>query len=132
MANKQTFKVSISRNSHDMVSISIVDDASGIEFVDIEMDLATYGATITGLSRQAATGVVRGLEHVGKTLVRESRSIFCPLKNASREEQREWLREHGKEDGWIVDTYLGSQSSVGYVEGGVMLNYSVRKYVEAA
>jgi hypothetical protein len=123
-------KVTISRNSHDMVRISFRDVASGIEFAEASMTVEAYGYAITGLSEQEADLEVRGLEYVGKQRVTESREIVCPLKTYDRKELSAWLSDHAQEEGWLVSTYLGSQSSVKYKDEGSILRYSVTKYVD--
>lgn len=122
-------KVTISRDNHDTVRISIVDDASGIEFVEAHMDCATFGMCITGMSYQEAKLEVRGLEWVGKKRVTENRSIVCPLETYKTDELSAWLKENAKEDGWLVSTYLGTRGSVQRTEAGTLLRYTVTKYV---
>jgi citrate lyase gamma subunit len=122
-------KVTISRSSDDMVRIRFEDQASGIEFAIVSMSVEAFGYAITGLSEQDAALEVRGLEHVGKTRVTERRQIECPLNAYDRSELSKWLMDHAKEDGWFVNTYLGSQSSVCRQDGKTILNYTVTKYV---
>jgi hypothetical protein len=42
----------------------------------------------------------------------------------------QWLQDNAQEEGWIIDHYLGSQSSIDHMDGKTFLNYSVHKYVE--
>lgn len=124
-------RVTITRDSNDIVRISFRDECSRIEFAEARMTVEDFGFAITGLAEQPASVEVRGLEYVGKRQVNESRSIECPLKTYDREELSAWLMENAREDGWIVNGYLGSQGSVGYRDGKTILNYGVTKYVEA-
>jgi hypothetical protein len=126
--------VSISRNSNDQVNIRIHDSASGTEFVDIQMTLENYALLITGLSRVEATGDVRGLDRVGKHRVIEQRSVVCPLVDVwDKKVFRQWLIENCQEEGWELNSYLDSQTSVSNNKDGTKtLNYSVVKYVEDA
>lgn len=94
------------------------------------MSVETYGYAITGLSEQPGELEVRGLQWVGKTRVSEPRKIECPLDSHDRETLENWLKEHAKEEGWIVSTYLGSQKSIERVKGKTTLHYSVTKYIE--
>lgn len=125
--------ISISRDSRDKINIRIEDDVSGIRFIDVQMTLEDFAFAITGLSCQAVKGEVRGLENVGKTKVRESRSTLQveELKYKSRQEITEWLKSNCQEEGWILDTYLGSQSSFSHdSQGNMTIHYSVHKYVD--
>jgi hypothetical protein len=125
--------VSISRNSNDQVNIRIHDSASGAEFVDIQITLENYALLITGLSRVEATGDVRGLDKVGKQKVIEQRSVVCPLDGWDKKVFRHWLIENCQEEGWELNSYLDSQTSVSNNKDGTKtLNYSVVRYVEDA
>jgi len=124
-------KVTISRASDDMVRIRIRDEVSGIDFAEVSLTVEAYGYAVAGLSEQPGELEVRGLQWVGKKRITEQRQILCPLDTYNRDALEAWLRDNGKEDGWLVSTYLGSQKSVSRAAGGVLLNYSVTKYVDA-
>lgn len=124
--------ITINRASNGLVYIRLNDEASHIEFVDVAMTPHDFAEAVMGLAMQPVEGEVRGLENVGKNKIYEKRSIVCPLDTHKTSELVEWLRLNAQEEGWILDTYLGSQTSVGpYKEGGRRLNYAVIKYVEA-
>lgn len=123
-------KVTISRASDDMVRIRIRDDASGIEFAEVALSIESYGYVITGLAEQEGSLEVRGLELVGKRRITEQRIIECPLNTYDKGVLVSWLEENAQEQGWILNTYLGSQSSVVRNGDKLILNYSVTKYVE--
>lgn len=123
-------KVSISRDSSDRVNIRIQDCASRIQFVELSLSVEDYGYLITGLSNQEAEMEVRGLENVGKRSVTEPRVILCPVKSYSKEVLQQWLLDYAQEEGWTIDTYLGSQGSITHKEDGVLLSYRVYKYVQ--
>ena len=122
--------ISISRSSNDMVNLTLADEASGIQFVDMQISLSDYARIITGLSHVEIEGEVRGLENVGKLKVRETRRVICPLDTYDRSILREWLVTTQAEDGWTIDGYLGSQNSITQHEGRRVLNYAVYKFVE--
>ena len=122
-------KVTISRCSDDTIRIRFEDIASSIEFAEVTMTPEAFGSAITGLSSQDAELEVRGLQFVGKQRINELRQIECPLKTYDRKEMENWLRDNAQEDGWMVNTYLGSQSSIKHKDGKTILNYSVTKYV---
>ena len=61
----------------------------------------------------------------------ESRRTLCPLKSYDKDELVAWLKENAQEEGWTLDYYLGSQSSIMRTDNGTYLNYHVYKVVEA-
>lgn len=124
--------LTISRNSSDVVRIQITDDLSGATFAVVSMTPEAFGLAITGLSEQAASIEIRGLDVVGRRRITERRSIECPLDTYDRGALSAWLAENAKEDGWRIDTHLGSQSSVTRRDGKTVLNYRAIKYVDAA
>ena len=120
--------VSISKTNGDVVRIRLRDKASGIEFAVAEMSVEAFGHAITGLAEQPADIEVRGLQWVGMNRHSERRSIEYTGQRSDRKLMSEWLAENAKEDGWIVDTYLGSQGSVVHLDGKTILNYRVTRY----
>jgi len=133
MKTKLPLKLTISRpqcsNGRKYISIAIMDETSRIQFLDAEIELEAFAEVLTGLSYVPMKGELIGLEHIGKTRVAERREIVCPLKCYDRDKLAAWLEDNAQEEGWIVSTYLGSQSSVRRHEsGGQTLRYSVTKY----
>jgi hypothetical protein len=126
-------KINISRVSSNhregYISIRIQDEKSLVTFFDGEMSLTDFAQAITGFSDQPIPAEVRGLDFLGKTRVREDRTIECPLDTCKKEELEQWLHENAQEEGWTLNTYLGSQNSVKRTEGKTILRYSVTKYV---
>lgn len=123
-------KVTISRDSNDRVRIRFRDEASGIEFAEASLSVEAFGYAVTGLSEQEADLNVKGLQCVGKLRVFERREIDCPLDTYNKDVLSAWLKENAKEDGWILDAYLGSQNSISRRDGITVLRYGVIKYVE--
>lgn len=125
-------RLTISRNNFDVIKIAIRDEASRTEFVVAEMTPETLALAITGMSEIEVVLKVQHLDRVGKLRIIEARSIDCPLQSLEKEEMRAWLRANAQEDGWILDDYLGSQSSVSPLKDGkgYSLNYRVVKYVD--
>ena len=121
--------ITISRSSNDKINIRLRDKASGVSFVEFQMALEAFAFAVTGLGEVPGTMDVRGLEHVGKTRVSEPRRTICPLGDRARHVLEAWLAENAKEDGWVVDPYLGSQGSVTHEGDSVILNYRVTKYI---
>lgn len=124
--------VSIGRNSKDEIDLTFTDNASNVQFLDVRMTPEQFAMAITGLSGIEVQAEARGLKVVGMTKIRERRSIECPLDTYDRKALEDWLKEHGKEEGWTVDTYLGSQGSVARQGEKIILNYAVYRFEQAA
>jgi len=127
--------ITISRPSyHDgrkAIRITINDQASRIEFLDAEISMEDFAECLTGHGHQPIEIELRGMDVVGKTRVRETRTIEYTGSNSwEREVLEQWLQDNAQEEGWIIDHYLGSQSSIDHMDGKTFLNYSVHKYVE--
>lgn len=127
---KLSAAVTISRRSDGVITIEFVDQTSRIRFAEVEMSPEEFANAVTGFGYRPAKLTVTGLEFVGKVPLTESRTIEYPNKCYSRAEMSEWLKDNAREDGWFIDTYLGSQSSVIYRDGKTILNYTVTKYVD--
>ncbi len=133
-------KVTISRNSRDIVRILIKDTLSKVKVCEVSLSLEDYAQIITGLSEVEGDVEYGNLLAVGKQKVVESRQAFCPAKerySLPAEEAKAYLLEHCQEEGWTIDTYLGSKNSVTATctsngLSGYTINYKVYKYVEAS
>ena len=124
--------LTISRDSHNEINVTITDRASGIRFVELKMTPADFAIALTGQAYIDGEMRFRGLENVGKELVIEKREITAPLSTYDKEELRAWLVENAQEEGWILDSYLGSHGSVHRSGEATILRYSVRKYIARA
>lgn len=122
--------LTISRPSTGGVTISVRDEASGARFLEVSISHEEFSQALGALSSRPVSMVVRGLDVVGKTRITERRTVTAPGQAFSRDNWGAWLQENAQEDGWILDTYLGSQHSVGHKDGNTILNYSVFKYVD--
>jgi hypothetical protein len=125
--------ISISRvtsGGHDWIEIRIGDDASRIEFVEAKIEMEEYARLISGLSHQPCEIEVRGVNHIGKRKVSESRTAVAKIDTLGRKELQQWLIDNCQEEGWILDPYLGSQGSISRNDGKLLLRYSVYKFVE--
>ena len=122
--------ITIARGSDDVVRIYIEDDSSRTQFLEIKLDYESFARVITGLHGVECESLVHGLEYVGKKRVTENRSVVCPLDTYDREKFQQWIVDNCQEEGWLISSYLGSQSSVVHREGKTTLNYRVTKYVE--
>ncbi|MBQ0339640.1 hypothetical protein J9236_00095 [Providencia rettgeri] len=127
-------KLTISRPSYgddrEKINIVVKCDVSKLRFLSLEIDYADFAKCITGLSEVDCELEVSGLENVGKKRITEQRSVICPIKSYEKRVLRDWLINNKQEDGYILDPYLGSQSSIKMCDEGTVLNYRVIKYVE--
>lgn len=117
-------------NRPEVMTIEVTDRASNIQFLNLEVPLADFMKALTGQFLSTVSGEVLGLSEVGKTRVTEPREIVCPLTIYKREELREWLEANAQEDGWVIDSYLGSQGSISSHPDGTLLRYRVHKFIE--
>ena len=101
-------KISISRTTssewkEDKIHISIVDEKSGVEFLDAYMDLADFGACIAGASFRPFHEITVRPEKLGKT--REHKTEFVPIKYSgynreSRKKEAKTALRKFEVDGW--------------------------------
>jgi hypothetical protein len=127
-------KISIGRRSDGAIVITVQDESSHAQFLELEMTPENFALALTGLALTEARGTVRNLGSVGRHRIVETREAIYPRSSAydSREKMRAWLEANCQEDGWLLDTYLGSQSSVRRDEAGnVVLRYRVIRYADS-
>lgn len=126
-------KISITRPSfHDgreVIAIEIYDTASRTTFCKMQIGMADFAAALTGQSQVPAQIEVRGLANVGLLKVSESRTATVSGRFHDRKFLQQWLTENCQEDGWVIDSYLGSQRSITWSDENTILNYSVHKFV---
>lgn len=124
--------ISISRptygNGDKFIVITVTDDSSQARFIDVKIGYEQFTEALTGISGVEIDFDVRALSYVGMKMVREKRRILCQAPSYDRARQREWLEENAQEEGWFLDSYLGSQSSVSHTNEGTYLNYAVYRY----
>ena len=124
-------KVTISRNSNELINVYVEDTASSIRFLELTMTLTDFAMAITGHGYMPAVGEVHGLEFVGKRRVQEPRTVvYTGPDTYNRNLMADWLEQNCQEEGWMLDTYLGSQGSVQHNRGETTLHYRVIRYVD--
>ena len=122
-------ELGISRNSSGVITIRLADEASRVGFVEVSVTPEQFALAITGLCLSDVDVTCRGLDVVGKTVVKGRREIFCPIKSYDKKVFEQWLTDNAQEEGWKLSVYLGSQGSITYKDDGATLRYSVYKYV---
>lgn len=128
-------KVTISRinghSSEGCVEVEFEDDASHVRFAVASMSMLDYAKLFTGIASVECTIEVRGLDKVGKRKELQHREIECPLEEYDRKELSAWLAEHGKVEGWLVDSSIRNRASYRpNPNGGCTLRYMIYRYVD--
>lgn len=133
MANQLPCEITIGRNSRDVIGIEVMDARSRQLVARIEMTPADFAMALTGLAHIEATYKHGNLSVVGMKKVSETRSIeYVGDRFAAKDVMVEWLKANAAEEGWSIDSYLGSQNSVVHRDDKTLLNYRVFKYVQEA
>jgi hypothetical protein len=126
------------------VSIELIDETSGISFLDIELSYEQFGRLVGSNGGVDCSYTVRGVENIGKKhehkrgSVKMPASVYQKLTAGVGYDSREkalgqWIKENAKEEGWHIDTYLGAQGSIvgsGYGDEPVTLNFRYYRYVD--
>lgn len=113
------------------IRLSIRCANSAVTFLELTIDSQAWVDAQFGQAGVPALGEIRKLDVVGKRRITETRSAVCPERLYDKNALQSWLVDHCQESGWILDTYLGSQSSIVYQQDGtVLLNYRVCKWVD--
>lgn len=124
-------ELGITRSSDGFYYIRIGCDTSHTQFCELKLNGAEFAEAVTGLHTSGVHATVNNLDRVGKQRIRESREVVAPTMGYSKEPYVQWLLENRQEEGWTIDAYLGSQSSMKHhVEGGCLLRYSVYKFID--
>lgn len=125
-------RVTISRPqgfSEDQIHIQIVDRASRLTIATVKIDPADLTLALTGLSERPATAVVNTSGMIGKKKIVEDRVVKLPDEiGYNRREAEKYIEENYQEEGYILDSYLGSQSSLAAKNGVYYARYSVVRY----
>lgn len=144
MTNALTGTICISRPSfgddRDAIRITLTDDNSRAEFLELEMDVAEFAFAITGLSDRPVQFVTRGLSVVGKKrmtepfvhVVSEDELKELGVSPYSRKQLEAYAKTITPPEGWRLDTYLGSQGNVKFDNNSktFSLHMRIEKYVE--
>ena len=127
---KHEGRITLTRNSRNIITIRIKDDNSRQEITEVSMTLENFAMLMTGLSEvECKHETTKDVSNIGKTKVIESHSIVAPHLGYGKEAYEEWLAKNSQEEGWNISLYLNSQRSIVFKDGVVTLNYDVYKYV---
>jgi hypothetical protein len=102
---------------NDFVNIAIEDDASKIQFLEVQVKLADFARALTGQGFIPMEFQQRGLPYVG--MRKEVKPLvfgvpdFYDSKGYAEKACHNYV-----EDGWIANDYFGSQDSIRKGEDG--------------
>lgn len=123
--------ISCTRNSRDNIRIRIDDANSRQKITEVTLTLEAFALMVTGLCEiECQHETTKDVSNIGKTKVSEARTIVAPYMGYNRETYEQWLEENAQEDGYSLNTYLGSKTSIKHCTENdtIILNYTVYKY----
>lgn len=120
----------LSRTNRGTVVMTLEDNVSHIDFVEFEMDMAEFGKFVSGSGSATCNASVQGFDKLGKRKVTEDRSILFPVRIYDVDKLEAWLRDNVSEEDWTVNYSLRSQGSIVGQDNGILLNYTVTRYVD--
>ena len=114
---KHKAKLNISRPSYGddrrKIAISVIDTDAGIEFLELEIDLADFAECVTGLSHVECEMEFRGLENLGKVSEKEKIEFKVSDSYIYKDRNKEAIEKAklSTPPGWEASEYYGSQNS---------------------
>lgn len=122
--------ISCSRSNRGVFTLYIRDSDAVDSGIEVNMTAEQFALMISGMVVDDVTAELRNARNLGKKRICEERTIECPLRGSNRDALKQWLIDNAQEDGWELDSYLGSQDSVKYRDGGCILRYRIKKWVD--
>lgn len=118
------------RSSDGTFRIRITDEAASCCFVEVKMTPENFAYMLANQPVEC-DGEVMNLNRVGKTKMREQRSVVYTGEKTDKKTIRKWLLEEHQEHGWEMNDQLSSQNSLAYDSetGHYHVNYTVEKWV---
>ena len=128
-----TITISCRRGEEDYMSITLVDGASRISFLDIKMTLEEFAKAVTGQGFIPFNGTARNFGNLGKQKITEDFEFKMPSNDfINRKESAAVEAKRVCPEGWLIDTYFGSQSSFVEKGGDCWASTSIYKFVEVS
>ena len=125
-------------SGENYVTIQIRDSRSH-QFVEAEMSLEDWTRLTLYHNPIKTTAEYGALDLFGKHKHQVNRTLIIDrseFNTTSRKKLEEWIADNGVTDeeraeGWMVDSYLRSQSSIEYLDDNkIGLNYSIYRFCE--
>lgn len=115
----------------DEIILTIEDEAAGVQFFRAFIPMDKMMRMLTG-GQQAFEAELMSTDKIGKKRHVERLSVVSPDLGHDKNDYKLWLLDNCSEDGWELNTYLGSQSSIVHNKDGTKtLNYTRSKWVDA-
>jgi hypothetical protein len=117
--------------SRDGISIEIEDRNANTTFLKVEMTPEEFTAAIGRQAYCDCTLEVRGLDRVGKKHECNTFEFTYDDKNGKRPSDKELgeIAQSQLSDGWIAESYFGSQNSFFVQDGIKYARCTIRRYV---
>ncbi len=113
-----------------MITITIRDKASRVNFLKLKVKNDDFINALFGLSEVECLSKVNGLELVGKTRQQEPFSIRVPCRTFGDKQEYEQDLIDACPDGWEINSHISSQNSIENNEDDmVTLNTYIYRYV---
>jgi len=117
--------------------IEVEDDSSGIRFLKIDLSAEQFMACLGRLSMVECDINVYGLDRVGKTLEMGKHEFKIPAELYNRRcKEYDYFNKTAQElaqsqltDGWIADSYFGSQGSFFQKDREQWARVTIRRWV---
>ena len=128
-------KLTISRwhssDGDDTIHITLVDGLASIEFAEVSLTPEQFALAITGLGRIVCDMEVRGLDRVGKKMEHDSLEFPLGVESYAKNAKKVAIKKAHEAcpEGWIPDTYFGSQDSFFYRDGETWARCTIRRWV---
>jgi hypothetical protein len=129
-------KITITRPSYSdsrrAISITMHDESSGTQFLDVEIGMAEFAEAITGMSRIPCEFQLFA-RNVGKIHEHKAVSVFVPAQRhkTTPEIVRAAVAEH-EVDGWMArdDDAKNGHRITSYADDGYHVNVTYDRFVE--
>lgn len=117
--------------------IEVEDDSSGIRFLKINLSAEQFMACLGRLVNVECDIDVRGLDLIGKTRETAKHEFKIPAELCNlRHKERDYFNKTAQElaqsqltDGWIADSYFGSQGSFFQKDGEQWARVTIARWV---
>lgn len=129
-------RLSISRDSKDVIRIRVRDNVSRREFVELSLTPEQFAMVMTGLTETPCKMEVKNLDKVGLKKESFSEVVHVPdgvegLGNYCHEALENYLlNTYNTEEGWSMKFDSSNRQNVRYVEGGRECVITYERWVE--
>jgi len=130
MKGKISISVTHCGSGEKYISIELIDEASGIHFVDAKMSFEDFAKAITGQAHMKMHFKARGLDRVGKVMEHKPFEFVIPKCDYhDRLHIAEKIAVRICPEGWVPDKYFGSKDSFFEKDGKQYARTTIRRWV---